>query len=138
MFAKARNPMESLIGPATRIDGHVLFRGGLRIDGKVVGSVCAEPGQDSYLVVSEHACIDGEVRCGHLIVNGEIRGAIHVAERVEIQPQARIVGDVYYKVLEMHGGAQVLGKLAWCDGAGAVDQGATNGVVENINCAKGL
>ncbi|MBA5688539.1 bactofilin family protein [Rugamonas apoptosis] len=138
MFAKARNPMESLIGPATRIDGHLLFRGGLRIEGKVVGSVCAEPGHGSYLVVSEHGCIDGEVRCDHLIVNGEIRGAVHVAERLEIQPKARIVGDVYYKVLEMHGGAQVLGQLALRDEAGVAVQGTAIGVLESINCAKGL
>jgi cytoskeletal protein CcmA (bactofilin family) len=138
MFAKARNPMESLVGPATRIDGHLRFRGGLRIDGTVAGSVCAEAGQDSYLVVSEHGCIEGEVRCDHLIVNGAIRGAIHVTERVEFQPKARIVGDVYYKVLEMHGGAQVLGRLAWRDDADVDSHDAANGTVESINCAKGL
>ncbi|MES2116890.1 MAG: polymer-forming cytoskeletal protein [Pseudomonadota bacterium] len=138
MFAKARSPMDSLIGPASRIDGHLLFRGGLRIDGKVVGSVCAEPGQSSYLVVSEHACIDGEVRCDHLIVNGEIHGAVYVAEMLEIQPKARIVGDVYYKVLEMHGGAQVLGQLALQDDAGTAGQNAANGAVQSIDCAKGL
>ena len=138
MFAKARNPMESLIGPATRIDGHLLFRGGLRIDGKVVGNVCAEPGQSSYLVVSEHGCIDGEVRCDHLIVNGEIHGAVYVAEMLEIQPKARIVGDVYYKVLEMHGGAQVLGQLAWRDDAGVAGAGLANGAAHSIKCAKGL
>jgi cytoskeletal protein CcmA (bactofilin family) len=28
-----------------------------------------------------------------------------------LQPKARITGDVYYKALEMHGGALVAGKL---------------------------
>jgi cytoskeletal protein CcmA (bactofilin family) len=31
---------------------------------------------------------------------------------LEIQPKARIVGEVYYKVLEMHSGALVQGKLS--------------------------
>jgi cytoskeletal protein CcmA (bactofilin family) len=120
MFApKGRNAMDSLIGPATRIEGDLRFCGGLRIDGQVIGSVIAEGGQGSYLVVAEHARIEGEVRCDHLIVNGEISGNVHVAELLEIQPKARIVGDVCYKVLEMHGGAQVLGKLAHHDGSGA-------------------
>ena len=43
---------------------------------------------------------------------------------------------VYYKVLEMYGGAQVLGRLALRDEAGAL--AAANGVVESINYAKGL
>ena len=107
-----RSTMDSLIGPSTRIDGHVLFRGGMRIDGQVRGNVIAEGGLSSYLVVSEHARIDGDVRCDHLIVNGEINGAVYCAELLEIQPKARIIGDVRYKVLEMHGGAQILGRLS--------------------------
>jgi cytoskeletal protein CcmA (bactofilin family) len=120
MFApKGRNSMDSLIGPDTRIEGDLRFRGGLRIDGRVRGNVVAEDGQGSYLVVAEHARIEGEVRCDHLIVNGEISGNVHVAELLEIQPKARIIGDVCYKVMEMHGGAQVLGKLAHHDSSGA-------------------
>lgn len=128
MFAgRSKNLMDSLIGPATRIDGNLLFQGGLRIDGQVRGSVCAEMGQGSYLVISEHARIDGEVRCDHLIVNGEINGSVHAAELLEIQPKARIVGDVFYKVLEMHGGAQVLGRLAHQYNGGEALQIATPG-----------
>lgn len=118
MFAP-QNTIESMIGLATRIDGNLLFRGGMRIDGQVRGNVVAEPGQGSYLVISEHARIEGEVRCDHLIVNGEICGSVHAAELLEIQPKARIVGDVCYKLLEMHGGAQVLGKLNYHDNADA-------------------
>lgn len=41
---KVRSTMDSLIGPSTRVDGHVLFRGGMRIDGQVCGNVTAEGG----------------------------------------------------------------------------------------------
>jgi cytoskeletal protein CcmA (bactofilin family) len=41
------------------------------------------------------------------------------AARLEIQPKARIFGDVSYKILEMHGGAQVLGRLSHNDSSGA-------------------
>jgi len=124
---KVRSTMDSLIGPSTRLDGHVLFRGGMRIDGQVRGNVTAEAGQGSYLVVSEHARIEGEVRCDHLIVNGEICGAVYAAELLEIQPKARIIGNVYYKVLEMHGGAQVLGLLTHDDTHTAIEHLAVTG-----------
>jgi cytoskeletal protein CcmA (bactofilin family) len=111
--------MDCLIGAATRIDGDLLFRGGLRIDGRVVGNVVAEAGHASYVVIGETARIEGDVRCDHLVVNGEIKGGVHTASLLEIQPKGRIIGDVCYKVLEMHGGAQVLGRLTHHDSSDA-------------------
>ena len=108
---KTKNTIDSLIGVSTRIEGDLYFKGGLRIDGHVKGNVIAEEGETSMLVISEHAKVEGEVRVAHLVVNGEIVGPVHSSELLELQPKARITGDVYYKALEMHGGALVAGKL---------------------------
>jgi|SRR5450830_201467 len=109
---KSKGTIDSLIGVSTSIEGNVNFKGGLRIDGHIKGSINAEQGQPSVLVISEHAKIVGEIRAVHLIVNGEIIGDVHSVELLELQPKARITGDVYYKALEMHGGALVSGKLS--------------------------
>ncbi len=112
MFGRnAKSTIDSLIGFNTRIEGNVHFSGGLRIDGEVLGDVIAAPGEASVLVVSEHARIAGQVHCANMVVNGYIAGPVHCAELLELQPNARIVGDVHYKLLEMHGGALVTGKL---------------------------
>jgi cytoskeletal protein CcmA (bactofilin family) len=47
----------------------------------------------------------------HVIVNGEIEGPIVCQEMLELQPKARITGDIRYDVLEMHPGALVDGEL---------------------------
>ncbi|GAB3548136.1 hypothetical protein GCM10027343_28250 [Noviherbaspirillum agri] len=109
---KNKGTIDSLIGISTSIEGNVRFRGGLRIDGQVKGNVIAEGEEPSMLVISEHAKIEGEVRVAHLVVNGEIVGPVYSSELLELQPRARITGDVHYKALEMHGGALVAGKLA--------------------------
>lgn len=109
--SKTKSTIDSLIGVSTRIEGDVHFKGGLRIDGHVKGNVVADPSQPSMLVISEHATVEGEVRVAHLVVNGEITGPVHSSELLELQPKARITGDVHYKALEMHGGAIVSGKL---------------------------
>lgn len=112
MFSrKAKSTIDSLIGTSTRIEGNVYFKGGLRIDGQVKGNVIAESEQSSMLVISEQAKVEGEVRVAQLVVNGEITGPVYSSELLELQPKARITGDVYYKALEMHGGALVSGKL---------------------------
>ena len=108
---KAKNTIDSLIGSSTKIEGNLYFKGGLRIDGHVKGNVIAESGDTSMLVISEQAKIEGEIRVAHLVVNGEIVGPVYSSELLELQPKARITGDVYYKALEMHGGALVSGKL---------------------------
>ncbi|HJV81124.1 MULTISPECIES: polymer-forming cytoskeletal protein [Oxalobacteraceae] len=108
---KNKGTIDSLIGISTKIEGNVHFQGGLRIDGQVKGNVIATGDDPSMLVISEHARVEGEVRVAHLVVNGEILGPVHSSELLELQPRARITGDVYYKALEMHGGALVSGKL---------------------------
>ncbi len=108
---KAKNTIDSLIGASTKIEGNLHFKGGLRIDGHVIGNVIAEAGDTSMLVISEQAKVEGEIRVAHLVVNGEIVGPVYSSELLELQPKARITGDVYYKALEMHGGALVSGKL---------------------------
>jgi cytoskeletal protein CcmA (bactofilin family) len=121
MFARSpQEPMDTLIGASTRIDGHLLFKGGLRIDGAVHGNVTADSQLHSYLVLGGAASIEGEVRCDHIVVSGEIRGAVYSTELLEIQPNGRIIGDVFYNVLEVHGGARICGHLSHLDGADKV------------------
>ncbi|MGA2552877.1 MAG: polymer-forming cytoskeletal protein [Burkholderiaceae bacterium] len=118
MFGKkpgVTNTIESLIGAATRIEGDVHFVGGLRIDGYVQGSVLADPSQPSMLVISEQARVDGQIQASHLVVNGTINGPVRADELIELQPRARVCGDVEYRALEMHHGAIVTGRLAFVD-----------------------
>lgn len=127
MFNKTSKPnskIDSLIGAGTTIEGNVIFSGGLRIDGEVKGSVTAKGDQPGTLVVSEHARIDGEVNVAHLVVNGTINGPVRSDEFLELQPRARVTGDVEYNSIEMHLGAIVQGRLmhyADTDGAKSVE-----------------
>jgi len=114
MFGKKaiRHEIGSLIGAGTTVNGDVIFSGGLRVDGVVRGAVhCTEGEKGGVLVVSEHGSIEGEVRAGHLVVAGNIQGPVHAAELIELQPKARIHGDVQYRALEMHHGAVVEGLM---------------------------
>jgi cytoskeletal protein CcmA (bactofilin family) len=46
------------------------------------------------------------------MINGQVTGDIYASERLELAPQARVVGDVRYNSLEMAAGAQVNGRMA--------------------------
>jgi cytoskeletal protein CcmA (bactofilin family) len=114
--AKSSSEIDSLIGISARIEGDLCFTGGLRIDGEVHGNVIAADGDNNVLIVSEFARIEGEVRCANLMVNGHIEGNVYATELLELQPKGRIIGNVHYKLLEMHGGATVTGQLTFQQG----------------------
>ena len=103
--------IDSLIGAGTVVNGNVSFTGGLRIDGHVHGNVVAANGEPSTLVISAQADVDGEIRVSHVVINGKVTGPVIANDYLELQPKARVVGDVTYKTLEMHVGAVLRGRL---------------------------
>jgi cytoskeletal protein CcmA (bactofilin family) len=107
----AQKRIDSLIGAGTTVRGDVVFEGGLRIDGTVLGNVSASDGKPGTLVVSEQARIDGRIDAAHIVCNGTVNGPVAARDSLELQPKARIVGDVQYRSLEMHLGAFVQGRL---------------------------
>ena len=116
MFGKkAQPPIKSLIAQGSRIEGSLKFTEGLRIDGEVFGDIRANPEQSSILVISEAAVVQGEIHADHVIINGTVRGPVYAKELLELQPKARIEGDVHYRALEMHQGATIAGQLSPLD-----------------------
>jgi cytoskeletal protein CcmA (bactofilin family) len=108
---KKQPPIKSLIAGGTQIDGHMTFTDGLRIDGGVAGNVRANADASSILVISESATVIGEVTADHIIINGTVKGPVHARHMLELQPKARIEGNVEYAALEMHQGALITGQL---------------------------
>ena len=114
MFGRKRNvipSIDSLFGPSTRIQGDVLFSGGLHLDGSVTGSVKATGDGISRLVVGESAVIEGSVEAPVVELHGLVRGDIVAPGRVVLGPKGRVEGNVQYGALEVAAGASIKGKL---------------------------
>lgn len=103
--------IDCLLGAGASIQGDLIFTGGLRIDGQVVGDVSVARVDAGTLTIGDQGCIEGDVRVSHVIVYGEIRGTIYATGLVDVRPNARISGDVHYGSLEMQAGAQIDGHL---------------------------
>jgi cytoskeletal protein CcmA (bactofilin family) len=118
MFGKkAPPPIKSLIAQGSRIEGNLKFTDGLRVDGECFGNITANADHPSILVISEQAVVFGEIQADHVIINGTVRGPVHARQLLELQPKARIEGDVHYRALEMHQGAVIAGQLKPLEGA---------------------
>jgi cytoskeletal protein CcmA (bactofilin family) len=103
--------VDTLVGANSRISGDLHFSGGCHIDGTVNGSVTADPDSKSALSISEGGNIDGGVTVPYVVLNGIVRGDVFANQRVELGPTARVIGNVYYNLIEMAIGAEINGKL---------------------------
>lgn len=107
----ATTGVDTLIGRQTEILGDIRFAGGLHIDGKVKGKVLTSGEKTSSLSVSESGAIEGDVRVPNIVLNGTVIGDVYATEKITLAAKARVTGNVYYRIIEMEGGAQVNGQL---------------------------
>lgn len=118
MFGQGKNngkqvngQVDTLIGRNTHVVGDIEFSGGLYVDGKVTGTIRAQPGAEAMLSISEHGLVEGDLLVPNVVVNGQLVGNIRQAQSVELLANGRIHGNVEYVVLQMSGGAAITGQL---------------------------
>jgi len=103
--------VDTLVGANSSINGDLFFSGGCPIDGTVNGSVSADLDGNSALSISEDGNVEGGVKVPYVVLNGIVRGDVVASRRVELGPTARVIGNVYYNLIEMAIGAEINGKL---------------------------
>lgn len=114
MFGKKQRRhtvVETLVGSNSKLHGDLHFRGGCHIDGVVKGNVSADPDTDSALSISDAGHVDGGVTVPYVILNGIVKGDVFASQRVELGATARVIGNVYYNLIQMAEGAEINGKL---------------------------
>ncbi len=105
------NAVDTLVGENTKVNGDVNFSGRCHVDGNVKGNVSADPDGNSALSISEDGNVEGGVTVPFIVLHGIVRGDVCASQRVELGPTARVIGNVYYNLIEMKVGAEINGKL---------------------------
>lgn len=116
MFGKKKirsSRIDTLIAEGVEVTGDICFRGGLHLDGKIVGNVSSAQTEagSSVLVVSDKGRIEGDVHVAYAVINGEVAGNVYASEKLELSARARIAGNVHYHLLEMASGAEINGQM---------------------------
>ena len=103
--------VDTLVGANSKINGDLNFEGGCHVDGTVKGNVSADTESNSALSISEDGNVEGGVTVPYVVLHGIVRGDVFATQRVELGPTARVIGNVYYNLIEMAIGAEINGKL---------------------------
>ena len=98
---KSNGDIVSFLGKGTEVAGDIKFIGSMRVDGIVKGVISSE----ATLIIGASGFIDAEVNVHKVIVNGEFKGVIRAADRVEIHKEGKVFGDIYSPCLIIEAGA---------------------------------
>jgi cytoskeletal protein CcmA (bactofilin family) len=112
------SPAESgdlLLGAGAEFEGKLTFKGTVRIDAKLTGSIVT----NDVLVVGEHARIDAEITCGTVVIHGVVNGNIVAKSAVELRRSAKVRGNVQTPSLQVEKGAVLQGEVKMGEGTSA-------------------
>lgn len=94
----------SVIGPDLTINGNLVSKGEVQIDGEVQGDI-----QGTYVVIGEKARITGSIVAEEIVVRGHVMGSVR-GKRVMLQSSSHVEGDIFHQALAIEQGAFFEGK----------------------------
>ena len=104
------------VGAGALFTGDLRFSGRLEFDGRIAGSIVAEPMAGSCVVIGPNGQVRGRIEAESIVIHGQVDGPIRAHARLDVQSGARVVGDIGYRDLQIQHGAVVEGALKSLDG----------------------
>ncbi len=107
-----KDSITGFFGQELNLSGKLMFQGAVRIDGRYEGEIEAK----GTLIVGVGAVIKAEIMVDRAIIMGEVRGTVEAREKLEIEGQGKLYGDVRTPKLIINDGAVFEGNCIMGDG----------------------
>lgn len=114
----------TIVAVDAELRGNIRFSGAVQVDGRVVGNIEADEG---LVIITREGYVEGVVKAPKVIIDGVIVGDVYASEHLQLDMQAQVDGDLYYRFMEMVSGAQVNGQLRYLDENQTHDNALTDG-----------
>jgi cytoskeletal protein CcmA (bactofilin family) len=90
-----------MLGPQAVLEGSLVFEGSLFMNGHAKGAIESRNGT---IVVGEDAVLHADIFVRTATIKGEINGTIRATERIELNPPARVYGDLNAPIVRIDAG----------------------------------
>jgi len=94
-----------LISEGTTVVGDIISEHGIRISGKVKGTVKS----NGKCVIASTAEVEGDLKAVDADISGHVNGEITVSNKLVLRETARVVGKVITAILNVEDGAKLSG-----------------------------
>ena len=98
----------NIVGVGTVINGDIISKSDIRIDGVLKGSVKTK----GKLVVGSSGVVDGDVECENADVSGEINAKITVSQLLSLKSTSKLNGDIVTNKLSIEPGSSFSGSCS--------------------------
>ncbi len=109
--------MNTILGNDTTFTGTLEVRGALRVDGVVKGKIISS----DEVTIGSTGMVEAEIEANSVVVAGKLLGNINAAERIELQANCDVEGDLRSKSLVIEQGAVFCGGCNMKEGKTGVD-----------------
>ncbi len=99
--ASGGDKLDTVVGKDTKVEGSVVGKGAIRIDGEVEGEL-TEHGE---IIVGETGNVSSDIQGKEITIAGKVRGNIISNGKVEIYGSGSVVGNIQTANLVIHEGA---------------------------------
>jgi cytoskeletal protein CcmA (bactofilin family) len=104
---QSNGSMNTIIGSNSRLEGVFDITGSVKVEGDLIGKMCAS----EQLVIGQGSTVEADIDVREAIIGGRFTGTILAAERVELEQTAIVRADLKTKHLVIHEGAQFQGNI---------------------------
>jgi len=111
-LATMSNDATTLISEDTELSGDISFSGTLEILGSVAGNIVSGQ-KDARVRVLNGGSVEGDIKAAIIEVNGSIKGNIYALDRLCLEPNCTVTGNIHYSNMEMRAGAQLVGSCTY-------------------------
>ncbi|GMU86142.1 MAG: hypothetical protein AMXMBFR48_13840 [Ignavibacteriales bacterium] len=104
-----RNDLDSgvsIISPGVEINGDIVTKGSVRVDGKITGNIVSE----GNITIGQTGEVKGDIKALSIVIDGKVNGTIYSQERLHLESHAEIEGDLFVSKLIIEEGAHFIGK----------------------------
>lgn len=126
MVFKKGNPADDVVshlGEGAELIGEISFTNRLKVNGIIKGKVRSE----ALLEIGPSGKVDAEIDVKKIVIKGEFRGTIHASDRVEIQKDGKVYGDIFSPCLIIEAGALFEGRCNMSQSSSEKQKGAHSG-----------
>ncbi len=103
---KKSEPVNTFLGRDTDIEGVIVFKGTIRLDGNVKGKISSTQGT---IIVGQGAVIEADIHVEKAIIMGEVKGSVEATERIEVFAPGSVEGNIEAPVISIDTGVKFTG-----------------------------
>jgi cytoskeletal protein CcmA (bactofilin family) len=101
----SRSEETTIISRGVKIEGKITTDGNIRVDGDIKGDIISQ----NNVTVGESGQVNGQIIANVITIGGKVIGTVTAKEKLALESNANLKGDILTKILVVEAGAKFEG-----------------------------